>query len=189
MKKATYIEELDGLPAVSEVAETPETYPTDEANGDVPMQDQTKNGEGDWKMEAQSAPKEPKKKYDWVGVVKKCKRTKWKRTDVAATTSGTLGLAAHALPKRMDEKTEIQVEMCDTKCRITNNVDVPREVRRQELVGAFLSIGYGISTEAELRIALTNMGVIRDGGRGVYIGMRTRADESCEQRVLLFWKW
>ena len=100
VKKATYIEELDGLPAVSEVTETPETYPTDEANGDVPMQDQTKNGKGDWKKEAQSAPKEPKKKYDWFGVVKKCKRTKWKRTDVAATTSGTLGLAAHALPKR-----------------------------------------------------------------------------------------
>ena len=122
VKKATYIEKLDGLPAVSEVAETPEAYPTDETNGDVPMQDQTNNGEGDGKKEAQSAPKEPKKKYEWVGVVKKRKRSKWKRTDVAATTSGTLGLVAHALPKRTDEKTEIQAEMCDTKCRTTQNV-------------------------------------------------------------------
>ena len=59
---------------------------------------------------------------------------------------------------------------------------VPREVRRQELVGSFLGIGYGISTEAELRISLTYMGagltdgevsklvgVIGDGGgRGVH---------------------
>merc|ERR1712135_150851 len=99
--------ELPAEPA-PEVVETPEGSPTAEPNGDVPMPDQTDKGEGDGKKEA-PAPKEPEKKYEWVDVVKKRKRTK--RTDVNVIPSGTPGLSANVLQKRMDEETAMQAEM------------------------------------------------------------------------------
>jgi len=101
--------ELPAEPA-PEVVETPEGSPTAEPNGDVPMPDQTDKGEGDGKKEA-PAPKEPEKKYEWVDVVKKRKRTK--RTDVNVIPSGTPGLSANVLQKRMDEETAMQAEMRD----------------------------------------------------------------------------
>merc|ERR1712136_65512 len=101
--------ELPAEPA-PEVVETPEGSPTAEPNGDVPMPDQTDEGEGDGKKEA-PAPKEPEKKYEWVDVVKKRKRTK--RTDVNVIPSGTPGLSANVLQKRMDEETAMQAEMRD----------------------------------------------------------------------------
>merc|ERR1712136_160256 len=101
--------ELPAEPA-PEVVETPEGSPTAEPNGDVPMPDQTDKGEGDGKKEA-PAPKEPEKKYEWVDVVKKRKRTK--RTDVNVIPSGTPGLSADVLQKFMDEETAMQAEMRD----------------------------------------------------------------------------
>ena len=93
--------------------------------------------------------------------MKKRKRPKEKRTDVPPATSGNPGSVANVLPKCMDEATEMRVS-------------------RQEIVDAFLEFGHGFSTEAELRIALTNMGaglpdddvshlvrVIRANGGGV----------------------
>ena len=77
---ARSIENLDELPAVPELVETTEAYFTEETNGDMPMQNQIKNGEGDWKKEALPAPKEPEEKYEWAGGVKKRKRLKGKRT-------------------------------------------------------------------------------------------------------------
>ena len=105
---ARSIENLDELPAVPELVETTEAYFTEETNGNVPMQKQIKNGEGDWKKEAQPAPKEPEEKYEWASGVKKRKRPKGKRTDVARATSGTTASAANIFPKRMDEETEMR---------------------------------------------------------------------------------
>merc|ERR1712135_187988 len=93
-----------------EVVETPEGSPTAEPNGDVPMPDQTDKGEGDGKKEA-PAPKEPEKKYEWVDVVKKRKRTK--KTDLNVASSGVPGLSADVLQKFMDEETAMQAEMRD----------------------------------------------------------------------------
>merc|ERR1712136_639819 len=101
--------ELPAEPA-PEVVETPEGSPTAEPNGDVPMPDQTDKGGGDGKKEA-PAPKEPEKKYEWVDVVKKRKRTK--KTDLNVASSGVPGLSADVLQKFMDEETAMQAEMRD----------------------------------------------------------------------------
>merc|ERR1712060_227480 len=53
--------------------------------------------------------KEPEKKYEWVDVVKKKKRTK--RTDVDITTSQVPGLEASEIQRLMDLETAMQTEM------------------------------------------------------------------------------
>ena len=68
------------------MTETAEGSDTAEPNGDVPLQDQTESGDG--KKEAPPGPKEPKKKYGWVDVVKKPKREKLESKFVKHT--GTL---------------------------------------------------------------------------------------------------
>lgn len=62
--------------------------------------------EGDKKKEP---PKEPEKKYEWVDVVKRKKRTK--TTDLQVTKTGTPGLSSHQLLTWTDEETKMQAEM------------------------------------------------------------------------------
>ena len=150
----------------------------------MPMQNQIKNGEGDGKKEAQPAPKELEKKYEWARGVKKRERPKGKRTDVAPATPGNPGSAANVLPNHMDEEmrasrqeikkafldfgngfsteTELRTALTNMGAELTDE-EVSELVRakqasRQEIESAFLNIGYGFFTEAELRIALLNMG-------------------------------
>mmetsp|Transcript_17328 Transcript_17328/g.35801 ORF Transcript_17328/g.35801 Transcript_17328/m.35801 type:complete len:851 (+) Transcript_17328:77-2629(+) len=63
-------------------------------------------GEEAWKKEE---PKEPEKKYEWVDVIKKKKRTK--RTDIPVIASGVPGLSEVTLQARTDEETAMQAEM------------------------------------------------------------------------------
>merc|ERR1712190_55482 len=78
--------------------------------GKEAWQQEEKNGEGaDAEAKTEEKPKEPEKKYEWVEVPKKKKRTK--RTDLNITISGKLGLPADAVQKRMDEETAMQAEM------------------------------------------------------------------------------
>merc|ERR1711957_480923 len=63
------------------------------------------------KDEKAAAPKPPEKKYEWVDVLRKKKRTK--RTDLAVTVTGQSGLSAAELQKLMDEETATQAEMRD----------------------------------------------------------------------------
>jgi len=54
-------------------------------------------------------PKEPEKKYEWVEVIKKKKRTK--RTDLTVTRSNVLGLSEATLSKQTDEESAMQADM------------------------------------------------------------------------------
>jgi len=53
--------------------------------------------------------KEPEKRYEWVEVVKKKRRTK--RTDLEVTVGGRPGLSDAVIQKRMDEETAMQADM------------------------------------------------------------------------------
>jgi len=64
-------------------------------------------GEGEQKVEKN----EPEKKFEWVDVVKKKKRTK--RTDIPVVRSGTPGLTDAELQKLRDVETAMQVEMAE----------------------------------------------------------------------------
>lgn len=84
------------------------------ADGDAPMEGaegEKKEGEADAEAKPEEKKKEPEKKYEWVEVVKKKKRTK--RTDLKITTVGTPGLSDATIQKRMDEETAMQAEMKD----------------------------------------------------------------------------
>lgn len=53
--------------------------------------------------------KEPEKRYEWVEVVKKKRRTK--RTDLEVTVGGRPGLSDAVIAKKMDEETAMQADM------------------------------------------------------------------------------
>jgi len=53
--------------------------------------------------------KEPEKRYEWVEVVKKKRRTK--RTDLDVVAGGRPGLSDAVIQKRMDEETAMQADM------------------------------------------------------------------------------
>jgi len=74
--------------------------------GDEPMDEKKEGEEGKEKEEAK---KEPEKKYEWVDVVKKKRRTK--RTDIALIPTGVPGLDAKTLEKQTDEETAMQADM------------------------------------------------------------------------------
>lgn len=77
--------------------------PADEG---VTRQDSDKKGEG---KRSDDGEKKPQKRFEWVDVVKKRRRTK--KTDVPVLPSGVPGLPQEALLKRRDEETQMQVEM------------------------------------------------------------------------------
>merc|ERR1711972_1227051 len=81
-------------------------------DGDAPMSppkdEEKKEGEGT-EAKTEEKPKEPEKKYEWVDVVRKKKRTK--RTDLTITAQGKPGLSPANVQKRMDEETAMQAEM------------------------------------------------------------------------------
>merc|ERR1712187_534166 len=72
------------------------------------MGEEKKEGEGA-EAKPEEKPKEPEKKYEWVDVVRKKKRTK--RTDLTITAQGKPGLSHATVQKRMDEETAMQAEM------------------------------------------------------------------------------
>merc|ERR1712136_718423 len=107
------VKEKRELPSdpVAESTDPAKETKTDSGNGDAPMPDQGASKDGESKKETATPPKEPEKKYEWVDVVKKRKRTK--KTDLNIIPTGVPGLVADALQKRMDEETAMQSEMKD----------------------------------------------------------------------------
>merc|ERR1719217_264868 len=110
----------------------PEPSPSPEAESkeggeEKKPEEEKKEGEGEGETKAEEAKEggeekkeeaeEPKKKkrkriekrYEWVDVVKKKRRTK--RTDLAVVPSGLPGLDAETMQTRRDEETQMQVEM------------------------------------------------------------------------------
>jgi len=68
--------------------------------------------EGEAPAEGEKAPspkKEPEKKFEWVEVVKKKKRTK--RTDITIVATDTPGLPQATVQKQQDEETAMQADM------------------------------------------------------------------------------
>ena len=55
-------------------------------------------------------------------------------------------------------RSEHNTRIVSAKCSATQHVDVPRQVSRQEVEGAFMDFGKGFITEADLRLAPTKMG-------------------------------
>merc|ERR1712196_651632 len=82
--------------------------------------------------------KEPEKKYEWVDVVKKKKRTK--RTDLTVTAVGAPGLSYSDIQKRMDEETAMQAEMKEI---------VETDEKRNDLEGYIFNMRDKISESGE----------------------------------------
>jgi len=123
-----------GDEAAPEAAAKGEEEKKDE-DGDEPMPDAAKGGEeagepspganGEQKGDAEEKSKnghaveperpkkkrkkEPEKRYEWVEVVKKKRRTK--RTDLEVTVGGRPGLSDAVIQKKMDEETAMQADM------------------------------------------------------------------------------
>jgi heat shock protein 4 len=111
---AQMVEEEEYEETVKEKRELPEEEtpaPTEappeapKTDGDVPM------AEGEQKPEEkkEEAPKAPEKKYEWVDVVKKKKRTK--RTDLKIGTAGIPGLPEGLLNQKIEAETKMRSEM------------------------------------------------------------------------------
>jgi len=110
---ATLVEDEEVEETVKEKRELPPEEPKAEGengNGDAPMEEEKKEGE-EATEEKKEEKKEPEKKYEWVDVVKKKKRTK--RTELKVTISGKPGLAEEQINKRMDQESAMQAEMKD----------------------------------------------------------------------------
>jgi heat shock protein 4 len=110
---AQLVEEEEYEEKVKEKRELPvEETKEAEAPAEAPAEKtpEAEAAEGEAKEAAKTEEKkEPEKKYEWVEVVKKKKRTK--RTDLVISTSGMLGLSDAEVQRQMDAETAMQAEM------------------------------------------------------------------------------
>lgn len=100
-KKEIEVPAEEAKPAEGEASPPPAEGAAEEAKeGEAPAEGENKSP---------SPKKEPEKKYEWVEVVKKKKRTK--RTDIPIAATDTLGLPQAVLQKQEDEETAMQADM------------------------------------------------------------------------------
>jgi len=110
IENAQLIEEEEYEEKVKEKKEI--EVPAEEAPAEAeakPEGEEAKEGEAKEGEEKKEAKKEPEKKYEWVEVMKKKKRTK--RTDLPIVATDVPGLPAVIVQKQTDEETAMQAEM------------------------------------------------------------------------------
>jgi len=122
VESAQLVEEEEYEETIKEKRELPpdenaaEPAAEEKKDGDAAMpeaakEEEKKEGEPAADAKPEEKKKEPEKKYEWVDVVKKKKRTK--RTDLKITITGKPGLPDAVVQKRMDEESAMQSEMRD----------------------------------------------------------------------------
>jgi len=118
-EKAPAPEATESDPAPKQKAPSPEAEqaaeespkPQDKEDEAAKADEEPAEGEAKKEEEEEQPKKEPEKRYEWVDVVKKKKRTK--RTDIPVIASGRLGLGDVELQKRMDGESAMQAEMAE----------------------------------------------------------------------------
>jgi len=95
------------VPAEAEGGAKPEEAAKAEGEGEAKPEEGEAKAEGEKKEEA----KKEEKKYEWVEVVKKKRRTK--KTDITVVATGVPGLPETVVQKLMDQETAIQADMAE----------------------------------------------------------------------------
>jgi heat shock protein 4 len=110
IESAQLVEEEEYEEKVKEKRELPAEEVADSEATAAAEPEAADASQGEAKPDAKAEEKkQPEKKYEWVEVVKKKKRTK--RTDLDIKKTGSLGLSDAEIQKQMDEETAMQAEM------------------------------------------------------------------------------
>eukprot|EP00929_Paragymnodinium_shiwhaense_P013915 TRINITY_DN121762_c0_g1_i1.p1 TRINITY_DN121762_c0_g1~~TRINITY_DN121762_c0_g1_i1.p1 ORF type:complete len:954 (-),score=355.57 TRINITY_DN121762_c0_g1_i1:294-3155(-) len=148
---ASGAEERDGTTKPDAEGEKAEAEKAEEKPAEEKKAPEAKNGK---------KRKAPEKRFEWVDVVKKKRRTK--RTELLVIASGRPGLDAETMQKRMDEETAMQVEMREI---------IETQEKKNELESYVLTMRNKIQKGAELG------DFISDKDRDSYLADLTKAED------------